>query len=65
MYRKQVQISTTKMRMELADCIEFENILKSRVEELNLRLTDSNDLRESDILINEIDTLESIMFPVE
>jgi hypothetical protein len=51
--------------MKLADCIEFENILKSRVEELNLRLTDSNDLRESDILFNEIDTLESIMFPVE
>ena len=47
--------------MELTDCIEFENILKSRVEELNLRLKDLNDLRESDILINEIDTLESIL----
>lgn len=44
MDRKQVQIGTTKMRMGLADCIEFENILKSRVEELNLRLKDSNNL---------------------
>lgn len=44
MDRKQVQIGTTKMPMGLADCIEFENILKSRVEELNLRLKDSNDL---------------------
>lgn len=42
-------------------CIEFENILKSRFEELNLRLKDSNNLRESDILINEMDTLESIL----
>lgn len=29
--------------------------------ELNLRLRDSNNLRESGILINEIDTLESIL----
>jgi hypothetical protein len=58
---KQVQIGTTKMRLELADCIEFENTLQTRVEELNLKLKDSNNLRESDILINEIDTLESVL----
>ena len=58
---KQVQLGTTKMRLELSDCIEFENRLQSRVEELNSILKESNNLRESDILINEIDTLESIL----
>jgi 1-deoxy-D-xylulose 5-phosphate reductoisomerase len=58
---KQVQLGTTKLRLELADCVEFENTLRTRVEELNLKLKESNNLRESDILINEIDTLESIL----
>jgi hypothetical protein len=49
------------MRLELADTIEFENTLQTRVKELNLRLKDCNNLRESDILINEIDTLESVL----
>jgi hypothetical protein len=47
--------------LELADVIKFENILESRIEELNLELKESNNLRESDILINEIDTLDSIL----
>ena len=59
--RKQVQLGTTKMRLELADTIEFENTLNKRIEELNLKLKESNNLRGSDILINEIDTLESIL----
>jgi hypothetical protein len=58
---KQVQLGTTKTQLQLVDCIEFENILQNRVQELNLKLKDSNNLRESDILINEIDTLESIL----
>jgi len=49
------------MRLELADCIEFENTLQNRIQELNLKLKESNNLRESDVLINEIDTLESIL----
>jgi len=59
--RKQVQIGTTKMRLELADTIEFKNTLNKRIEELNLELKESHNLRESDILINEIDTLESVL----
>jgi hypothetical protein len=47
--------------LELADVIKFENILKKRIEELNIRLKESNNLQESDILINEIDTLDSIL----
>jgi hypothetical protein len=58
---KQVQLGTTKTQLQLADCIEFENILQNRVQELNFKLKDSNNLRESDVLINEIDTLESIL----
>ena len=49
------------MRLELADTIEFETILHSRIQELNLKLKESNNLRESDILISEVDTLESIL----
>jgi hypothetical protein len=58
---KQVQLGTSKIRFELTDTIEFENILKKRVEELNLKLKESNNLRESGILINEIDTFESVL----
>jgi len=59
--QKQLQLGTTKIRLELADTVEFENILQSRIQELNLKLKESNNLRESDILINEIDTLESVL----
>jgi hypothetical protein len=45
----------------MMDAIEFENSLQERVQELKLKLKDCNNLRESDILINEIDTLESIL----
>jgi hypothetical protein len=59
--RKQVQLGTTKMRLQLTDVLEFENALQNRIQELNLKLKDCNNLRESDILINELDTLESIL----
>ena len=58
---KRVQLGTSKIRLELADVIKFENTLKERIEELNIKLKDCNNLRESDILINEIDTLDSIL----
>lgn len=58
---KQVQLGTSKIRLELADVIKFENILKKRIEELNIKLKESNNLRESVTLINEIDTLDSIL----
>ena len=41
--------------------IEFENMLQERIEELNINLKNSNKLRKSDFLINEIDVLESIL----
>ena len=45
----------------MMETIEFENSLQERVQELNLKLKVCNNLRESDILINKIDTLESIL----
>jgi hypothetical protein len=55
------QLGVTKKRLEMMEMIEFENSLQERVQELNLKLKDCNNLRESDVLINEIDTLESIL----
>jgi hypothetical protein len=55
------KLGITKKRLEMMDAIEFENSLQERVQELKLKLKDCNNLRESDILINEIDTLESIL----
>ena len=55
------KLGVTKKRLDMIDSIEFENTLQTRVEELNLKLNDSNNLREADILINEIDTLESVL----
>jgi hypothetical protein len=47
--------------LEIKQTIEFEDILQERIQELNLKSKKSNNLRESDILINEIDTLESVL----
>jgi hypothetical protein len=58
---EQQQLGSTKMRLELEDIIKFENILSERVQDLNLKLKDSKNLRESEILINEINTLESVL----
>jgi hypothetical protein len=56
-----IQFGATKKRLEMMETIEFENTLLERVQELKLKLKECNDLRESDILINEIDTLESTL----
>ena len=55
------QLGVPKKRLEMMETIEFENILQERVQELNLNLKNCNNLRESDILINEMDTFESIL----
>jgi hypothetical protein len=55
------QLGVTKKRLEMMQTIEFENTLQKRIQELKLKLKNSDDLRESDILINEIDTLDSTL----
>lgn len=57
---RQQQLGVNKKRLEMME-IEFENTLQERIQELKLKLKDPDNLRESDILINEIDTLESIL----
>lgn len=60
-YYEQQWIGATKKQLEMMQTIEFENTLQERVQELKLKLNESNNLRGSDILINKIDTLESVM----
>jgi hypothetical protein len=60
-YDERQQLGATKKRLEMMQTIEFENTLQERVQDLNLKLKDSNNLRESDVLINEIDTLEGVL----
>jgi len=55
------QLGINKKRLEMMDTIEFETILQDRVQELKSKLKDCNNLCKSDILINEIDTLESVL----
>src|SRR5919106_1528063 len=55
------QFVANKKRVEMMETIEFENTLQERIKELNFKLKNSNNLRESDFLINEIDMLESIL----
>jgi hypothetical protein len=59
--QKEEKVGATKRRKKLAEIIEFEYILGERIQELNMKLKDSDTPRESDILINEIDTLECIL----
>jgi hypothetical protein len=49
------------MELELVDTIKFAKTFDKGIEELNLKLNDSNNLSKSNILVNNIDTLECIM----
>jgi hypothetical protein len=58
---KRQQLGVTKMQLELEDTIKFENIPHEKIQELEIELEESTSLRESDILINEIDILKSVL----
>jgi hypothetical protein len=58
---QQQQLGLNKKRLEMMQIIEFESTLQERIQELKLKLKDSDDLHESDILINEWDTIESTL----
>jgi hypothetical protein len=60
-YDERQQLGAPIKRLEMMDTIEFETTLQERVQELELKLKDCNSLCASNILINEIDTLESIL----
>jgi hypothetical protein len=58
---QQQQLGVNNKRLEMMQIIEFENTLQERIQELKLKLKDCDDLRESDILINEWDTIGSTL----
>ena len=58
---EQQRLGVNKKRFEMMEMIEFENALLERIQELKLKLKECDNLRGSDILINEIDTLESTL----
>jgi len=60
-YYERQQHGALQKRIEMMDMIEFENMLQERIEELNFKLKNTRNLRESDFLKNEIDVLESIL----
>jgi hypothetical protein len=59
---KQQQLGVTKMRLELEDTNKFENMLHEKIQELEIELEESCSPRESDIMINEIETLKSVLY---
>jgi hypothetical protein len=59
---KRQQLGVTKMRLELEDTNKFENMLHEKIQELEIELEESNSSRESDIIINEIETLKSVLY---
>ena len=59
---KRQHLGVTKMRLELEDTNKFENMLHEKIQELEIELEESNSLRESDIIINEIKTLKSVLY---
>jgi len=60
-YYERQQHGALQKRIEMMDMIEFENMLQERIEELNFKLKNTRNLRQSDFLKNEIDVLESIL----
>jgi len=59
---KRQQLGVTKMRLELEDTNKFVNMLHEKIQELEIELEESNSLIESDIIINEIETLKSVLY---
>lgn len=59
---KRQQLGVTKMRLELEDTNKFENMLHEKIQELEIELEESCIPRESDIMINEIETLKSVLY---
>jgi transcriptional regulator of heat shock response len=55
------QLGVTKTRLELEDIKKFENILQDKIQELEIKLEDSGNDREKEVLVNQIDTLKCVL----
>jgi len=53
------RLGITKSRLELEDTKKFENMLYDKIQEQELE--DSNATREKEVLVNELDTLKSVL----
>jgi hypothetical protein len=60
-YDGRQQLGVLEKRLEMMDMIEFENLVQERIEELSIRMNNSNNSRESDLLKNETEVLECIL----
>ena len=55
------QLGVSEVRLELEDTEKFENILHDKIQELEIELEDSNNDREKEVVINEIQTLKYVL----
>jgi len=55
------RIGVDEMRLESEDIIKFENMLHEKIQELQVELVESYSIRESDITMHEIETLECVL----
>jgi hypothetical protein len=54
-------IGVDKMLLEPEDIMRFENMLHEKIQELQVELVESYSIRESDITMHEIETLEFVL----
>jgi hypothetical protein len=59
---KRQQLGVAKICLELEDTNKFENMLHEKIQELEIELEESCSSRELDIMINEIETLKSVLY---
>ena len=55
------QLGVTKMRLESQDTKKFENMLREKIQDLEIKLEDSNTVKVKGVLVNEIDTLRCVL----
>jgi hypothetical protein len=55
------QLGVTKMRLESQDTKKFENMLREKIQDLEIELEDSNTVKVKGVLVNEIDTLRCVL----
>src|SRR5918994_6348042 len=55
------QLGVTKMRLESQDTKKFENMLREKIQDLEIELEVSNTAKVKGVLVNEIDTLRCVL----
>ena len=55
------KLGITLSRMELQDTKKFENMIHDKIQELETELEDSNTVREKEVLLNQVRTLQRVL----